>query len=160
METSQRIAWGTVLYQAVVAGIEGAFTIDAFLWLTTVLPAHSNMVAFWQYIASVVVGDVAFSAPSYAALGLATNVAVAVGWAGGYAYFVATRPSTNRHWLAAGAAYGVVVYVLMQLILLAGGHFKGPATPNAFVIIVIAHVVFFGIPVAYVVRTLDKTRAA
>jgi len=155
MKHDSSIAWGGVFYRAIVAGICGCIALDLFLWIGTVVPARSSMPRMWQYVASVLVGPTAFTSPSYAALGAATQLAISIGWAGGYAYFAATRPATNRHWLVAGASYGIVVYALMQLILLAGGHFQGPPTPNAFVIAVVAHVVFFGIPVAYVVHRLQ-----
>jgi hypothetical protein len=141
--------------RAVLGGIAGGVLFHVYLWLTAMLPAHQSMIALWQYIASTVFGNVAFTSPSYAVAGLAIHFLVSIGWAGGYAYFVQTQPATNRRWIAAGAAYGVVVYVLMQLILLGSGHFTPPPTPTAFVNILIAHVVFFGIPVAYVVRALS-----
>ena len=159
-----RQAWANakrrMIKRAVLAGLTGGITLDLYLWLTTVLPAHRSMEALWQYIASTVFGNVAFSSPSYAAAGLAIHFAISIGWAGGYAYFAQTQPATNRNWAVAGAAYGIVVYVLMQLILLGSGHFMPPATPTAFVNAVIAHCVFFGIPAAYVVRALTPRQAA
>ena len=140
--------------RAVAAGIAGGIVLDLYLWLATALPAHQSMIAVWQFIASTVFGNVAFTSTSYAWAGLAIHFLIGIGWAGGYAYFVQTQPATNRRWIVAGAAYGVVVYVLMQLILLGSGHFTAPATPNAFVIAILGHIVFFGIPVAYVVRVL------
>ncbi|HZY99997.1 MAG TPA: hypothetical protein VFE36_10520 [Candidatus Baltobacteraceae bacterium] len=140
--------------RALLAGITGAIVLDIYLWLTTVLPAHQSMIAAWQFIASTVFGNVAFSSPSYAFAGLAIHFIVSIGWAAGYVYFTNAQPATNRHWIVAGIAYGVVVYVLMQLILLGSGHFAAPATPNAFVIVLAGHTVFFGMPIAYVVRAL------
>lgn len=140
--------------RAVLAGVAGGIVLDLYLWLATALPAHRSMVPVWQFIASTVFGNVALTNASYAAAGLAIHFLVSIGWAGGYVYFVRTQPATNRRWAVAGAAYGLVVYVLMQLILLGSGHFTAPATPNAFVISVIGHMAFFGIPVAYVVRAL------
>jgi uncharacterized membrane protein YagU involved in acid resistance len=140
--------------RAVLAGLAGGVVLDLYLWLTTALPAHQSMVGAWQYIASTVFGNVALTRPSYAGAGLAIHFLVSIAWAGGYAYFTNAQPATNRRWPIAGAVYGLVVYVLMQVILLGSGHFTPPATPNAFVIAVVGHVVFFGIPVAYVVRAL------
>lgn len=140
--------------RALLAGIAGGIVLDIYLWLTTVLPAHQSMTAAWQFIASTVFGNVAFTSPSYAAAGLAIHFIVSIGWAGGYVYFANAQPATNQRWAVAGIAYGVVVYVLMQLILLGSGHFTPPATPNAFVIALVGHTIFFGIPVAYVVRSL------
>jgi hypothetical protein len=43
----------------------------------------------------------------------------------------------------------------MELILLGGNAFTPPATPNAFLNAVIAHTVFFGLPIAYLVKRLQ-----
>lgn len=145
---------------AVLAGIAGGIILDLYLWLTTVLPAHQSVTAALQYVASTVFGNVAYTSASYAAAGLAISLLVSIGWAGGYAYFTRTQPATNRHWLVAGAAYGVVVYVLMQLLLLGSGRLVPPANPTALVNAVAAYVVFFGIPVAYVVRSLTSPVSA
>jgi hypothetical protein len=141
--------------RAVTAGLAGGIVLDAYLWLTTVLPARQSIAAALQYVASTVFGSVAFTGESYAAAGLAISLLVSIGWAGGYAYFTNTHPATNRHWIAAGAAYGVVVFTLMQLILLGSGRFVPPSNPTALVNSVVAYVVFFGVPVAYVVRSLS-----
>lgn len=140
--------------RAVSAGIAGGIILDLYLWLTTVVPAHQSIAAALQYVSSTVFGNVAFTSGSYVAAGAAISLLVSVGWAAGYVYFTTTQPATNRHWLVAGAAYGVIVYVLMQLLLLGSGRFLPPATPTALVNAVFAYVVFFGIPVAYVVRAL------
>jgi hypothetical protein len=140
--------------RAVLAGIAGGIILDLYLWLTTVLPAHQSAGAALQYVSSTVFGSVAFTSTSYAVAGVAISLLVSIGWAGGYAYFVQTQPGTNRHWIVAGAAYGLVVYILMQLLLLGSGRLIPPANPTALVNAVAAYVVFFGIPVAYVVRAL------
>lgn len=146
--------------RAVLAGITGAVILNLYLWLTTVLPAHQSVKSALQYVASTVFGNAAYTSASYAVAGLAISLLVGIGWAGGYAYFTSTQPATNRHWVVAGAAYGVIVYVLMQLILLGSGRLVPPANPTALVNAVAAYVLFFGIPVAYVVRSLTLPVAA
>lgn len=140
--------------RAVPAGIAGGILLNLYLWLTTVVPAHRSVTAALQYVASTVFGSLAFTSGSYAVAGLAIFFLVCIGWAGGYAYFTNAQPATNRHWIVAGAAYGLVVYVLTQLLLLGSGRLVPPANPTALVNAVAAYVVFFGIPVAYVVRAL------
>ncbi len=142
--------------RAVLAGIAGGVILDLYLWLTTVLPAHQSAASALQYVASAVFGNLAYTSASYAVVGLAISLLVSIGWAGGYAYFSSTQPATNRHWVVAGATYGVVVYVLMQLLLLGSGRLVPPANPTALVNAVAAYVLFFGIPVAYVVRSLTS----
>lgn len=159
MASSAAVPWGRVATAALAAGVTGAVTIDLFLWFATVLPVHGSMLGVWQFIASTALGKVAFSSTSYAAIGLAMHVAVSVGWAGGYAYLSSTRPFMNERWPISGLIYGVVVYLLMQIVLLVDNNFVYPPNPNAFVIAVIAHTAFFGLPVAYVVHALFRRAA-
>ncbi|HVA33518.1 MAG TPA: hypothetical protein VNG31_05185 [Candidatus Baltobacteraceae bacterium] len=160
MVSTTSIAWPRILGQGLLAGIVGAITIDVYLWLTTILPAHGSIVALWQFIASTLVGKAAYTSSSFAALGVAMHLVVSICWAAGYAYVASTRPFMNQQWGVSGAGYGVLVYAFMQLILLAGGHFVYPPTPTAFLIVVAAHVFFFGVPVAYVVSLQQQRSAA
>jgi hypothetical protein len=160
MHSRARISWNVILIQAIVAGIAGAVSIDLYLWATTLLPQHAGILTMWQWIASTALGKTALINPAYAAAGAAMHAVVSVGWAGGYAYIAATRPATTRRWVVSGLAYGLIVYTLMQVILLADNNFTYPPTPNDFVNALIAHAAFFGLPVAYVVRRLhprDRT---
>jgi hypothetical protein len=143
-----------MIKRAVTAGVAGGIILDLYLWLTTVVPSHQSVAAALQYVSSTVFGSIAFTAGSYVAAGAAISLLVSIGWAAGYAYFTNTQPATNRHWLVAGAAYGLIVYILMQLLLFGSGRFLPPANPTALVNAVVAYVVFFGITVAYVVRAL------
>ncbi len=159
-EQQQRVNWPLVLRQALFAGIVGAITIDGFLWLATVLPEHGSMIAVWQWVASAAIGPAAMTSTTYAWLGLLVHVLVSIGWAGGYAYLASTRAFMNARWPISGLMYGIVVYVFMDLVLLGAGKLAPLATPNALVVQVLAHCVFFGLPVAYVVAQLDRTPAA
>jgi hypothetical protein len=155
MVSQRRVSWSGIAFQAVVAGVVGGFLIDLYLWATTLLPQRGNIVSLWQWIASTALGKVALTDPACAAAGLAMHAIVSVGWAGGYAYLAATRPATTRRWAIAGIVYGLIVYTIMQVILLADNNFTYPPTPNAFINALVAHAVFFGLPVAYVVHKLQ-----
>ncbi len=72
-------------------------------------------------------------------------------WGIGYAYTAATRPQINTHPWLSGVTYGAIVWVLMQFVLMLGEVFP-PITPMSFLIGIIADVVFFGIPVALMIR--------
>ncbi len=157
MATAARINWVRVITQGVTAGIAGGLVFDLYLWLTTVLPAHGSILAMWQWMASAAIGKVAFASTSYASLGLLFHFIVSIGWAGGYAFLARTRPFMNERWAISGIVYGIIVYTFMQLLLLGTNSFTFPATPNAFVNLVIAHAVFFGLPVAFVVARLDRS---
>lgn len=109
----------------------------------------------WQWIASTALGRVAFTSRGFAAAGAAMHAIVSIGWAGGYAYVAAASPLANRRWIISGVVYGLIVYAIMQIILLADGNFTYPPTPNAFLNDLVAHALFFGLPVAYVVRAME-----
>jgi uncharacterized membrane protein YagU involved in acid resistance len=156
MAMAQRIQWSRVFTQALAAGITGAIFLDVYLWLTTILPQHGSLIAAWQFVASATIGNVAFSSTSYAGLGLVVHVLVSVAWAGGYAYLAMTRPFMNQRWVISGLVYGIIVYLFMQVLLLGASKFQFPPTPVAFVNVVIAHMVFFGLPVAFVVSRMNR----
>jgi len=160
MPSNAPVAWGRVAAQALAAGLVAGLLFDSYVWLTVVLPAHSSMIVLWQFAASTLVGKGAFADPSFAILGVAIHAVVSVAWAGAYAYIAARQPVLNTRWYASGLVYGIVVEIVMQLILVAGNAFQPPPTPNAFFNGVIAHAVFFGLPLAFIVRTLDARRAA
>lgn len=159
MTANVKIPWGRVATQALLAGLAGAVVFDLYLWLTTLLPHGASIAGLWQWIASTVLGKPALANPNAAPLGVAIHLIVSIGWAGGYAYIAAAHPATTRRWLVAGIVYGLIVYTIMQVILLADGNFTYPPTPNDFVNALIAHALFFGVPVALVVRSLPPKPA-
>jgi len=132
MASNADISWGRIAVQAIVAGNIGGLLAFAYLWLTRT--------------------------PVYGAGGIGLYALAGTGWAAGYAYFATTRPATNARWPVAGIAYGIVVYGMMQLVMLGGGLFASPSTPNAFVNALVAHTVFFGLPVAFIVNVLSRYR--
>ena len=157
MATSRTLSWSSIIGQAVVAGIVAGFFIEAYLWATTILPVHGSLLQSWQWVASTVIGKQAFSGTSFAWLGLLIHLCVAIGWAGGYAYLAASRPYMNQRWWISGPIYGFVVYMFMQIVLLGDNNFVWPASlPGFFNYAVGAHVIFFGLPLAFVVARMDR----
>jgi hypothetical protein len=146
--------------QALVAGIAGAILIDLYLWATTLLPRHAGIDVMWRFIASTVLGKSALADPGSAPIGACIHLIVSLGWAGGYAYIAQAHPATTKRWLVAGIVYGLVVYTIMQVILLADNNFTYPPTPNAFINALVAHAVFFGLPVAYIVHVMQRRQPA
>ncbi|HEY8321451.1 MAG TPA: hypothetical protein VIG46_06670, partial [Candidatus Baltobacteraceae bacterium] len=57
-------------------------------------------------------------------------------------------------WLA-GVVYGLIVWLLMQFILILGAVWPG-LSPIGFVVQIVAHTAFFGIPVAFTMRALAR----
>jgi hypothetical protein len=159
MTTSARVSWGRVAAQALLAGLAGAVIFELYLWATSLLPHGETIGGMWQWIASTVLGKSALADPGAAATGAVLHVVVSIGWAAGYVYIAVNHPATTRRWFVAGIVYGLIVYTIMQVILLADGNFIYPPTPNAFINDLIAHALFFGVPVAFVVRALQSRPA-
>lgn len=152
----QTTDWRRVVRQALVAGFIAGVLIDAYLLATQVLPSHGSAVQMWQWVASAALGQVAFSSPSYALLGLIAHFCVSIGWAGGYAYLAQQQPFVNQRWAISGLVYGIVVYIFMDILLL-GVRMFTPPSPVMLLNALIAHCVFFGLPLAYVVARMDRT---
>ena len=159
MISQGRVFWKRVVLQALAAGVGGAVAIDLYLWATTLLPHGEGIGVLWRWIASTVFGKPALAQANAAWVGAIIHAIVSIGWAGGYAYVAATRPATTRRWIVAGIVYGLIVYTIMQVILLADNNFTYPPTPNDFVNALVAHSVFFGIPVAYIVHVMQAQRS-
>ncbi len=135
-----------------IAGLAGAFAIDLYLVITLVLVAHvASLTTFYQYVASGALGPAAYTSVTNAYLGVAIHLAVGVGWAIGYAYVAARTPQVRDRPLLSGAVFGLVVMIAMQLVEVAGRIYILPDT-LAFFNGVVAHVFFYGIPVAAIVK--------
>lgn len=144
-----RVDWGRVVLRAIVAGIAGGITLDLFLYLVTVLPNHGSMIAVWQFIASTAVGKIAFTSTNYAWLGLIMHFIVSIAWAAGYGYLAVTQAGVAARPLISGVVYGFVVWGVMQLVLYTVQALHINTFADALISI-IAHTVFFGLPVALV----------
>ena len=156
MAATAQLSWGRILRRAVLAGLAASVLFQLYLWLTVVRPANGSMLQYWQSsAAAVLVGKIALTIPGFAWLGLAIYLLVGIGWAAGYAYLAARTPIFNQRWPISGFVFGLVVYLCMELILFAGNALVYPPNPNAFFNAVIAHGVFLGLPIAYIVRTLQ-----
>ena len=135
-----------------IAGIAGAVLIDIYLIVTLVLIAHvASVTSFYQFVASGALGPAAYANSSNVALGVGIHVLVSIGWGIGYAYVAATTPWVRDRPLLSGAVFGLVVMIAMQLVEVVG---KIYVLPNslAFFNGAIAHALFFGIPVAAIVK--------
>jgi hypothetical protein len=155
MSTSVSLNWRRIVTQALVAGIIAGVTIELYLYLTSVLPTHGSIFAVWQYIASAAFGKAAYQSEQFVWIGLAMHFLVSIGWAGGYAYFAQVQRFVNQRWFLSGLGYGVVVLLFMQILMIGAQVFHFPATPLVFLNDIVAHTLFFGVPVAYVVARMN-----
>jgi hypothetical protein len=155
MATALRPNWALIIRQAVFAGFIGALVFDAYVWLTTIVPTGGSVLTMLQRSASIALGPVALTSPTYAWAGVAVDLVIGMAWAGGYAYFAQRRPFVNAQWPISGFFYGLIVYVLMLLLLMGAHAFVYPANVGSLLNDVLARTVFFGMPVAFVVAQLD-----
>jgi hypothetical protein len=146
---------GAFIRGGIVAGLAGAVSLGAYLLLTVVYVFHAATPAtFFRYIASAALGKAAYAAPGAVALGIAIHVFIAVGWTLGYAYVAAQNPQVRLRPLISGSVFGIFVMIAMQLGEVLANIY---ALPDSFTLLnqFVAHVVFFGIPIAYIVRRFE-----
>jgi hypothetical protein len=149
------------LTAGVAAGVAGAITFDAFLFVVQIAggaPAAQVVAGTWIFVAAVVLGPAAIYNPAAPAIGALLHLGVSVAWALGYVYLVRSQPQLATRPLLSGAGFGLVVYVFMQIILITAGQYHRPS-PGVLGTALLAHIVFFGIPVALVVARLLGRRA-
>lgn len=138
--------------RGVVAGIIGAILIDTFL----IIVAHQTIPALWQFVASTLIGPIAFTSTSYAFLGLLMHLVISIFWAVLYAY-VYQAMNLLSNWILGTIAWGIIVDVVMQGVLAARG--VAPFTLGGVIAGLVPHVIFFALPVAYYLsRTPARAR--
>jgi uncharacterized membrane protein YagU involved in acid resistance len=114
------------------------------------LPAHASVLSLSQFFASAGFGRLAPSA-SPAWTGIAMHFLVSIGWGIGYAYVASTKTAINKNPPISGFIFGLLVYVIMQLVLYTVQVVRPPDALDVY-LSVIAYAVFFGVPVALVAR--------
>jgi len=144
---------------AIVAGLSGAVLIHACLLL--IGPALSPALALtpaalYTFIASVLVGRAAAAAdPRFIGLGVGMHVVVSLAWAFGYGYAARTLGQLTRRPIVSGLGFGLVIYFVMLVVLLAANLYTKP-TPGDVGIGLLANCVFFGLPVALITAGMAK----
>jgi hypothetical protein len=98
-----------------------------------------------------------YPAPPLLAEYAAVYAAACVVWGIGYAYLASTQPQVNRFPVLSGLAFGVVVYVVAQLVLY-GIAAEQIHTAQQVAFGLSATCLFFGLPVALVARLLERVR--
>jgi hypothetical protein len=142
----------------VLGGLAGAITVDAYMLGIFVFLSHTySLTTFYQYVASGAIGKAAYGNPSFAWLGLALHVVVSLCWGVGFAYIATRTPQVLARPLVSGVVFGLIVMLSMALIEFAAAIWAFP-TLATFENGVLAHTLFFGIPVAFVV-TRELKRA-
>jgi hypothetical protein len=148
------------LSAGLVAGFTGGIMIDLFLFGVQVIngtPLGAAIAGSYTFIASALIGPSASNNPFAVEIGLVLHFCVAIAWAFGYVYLVRQQPQLlARPWIS-GAVFGIVVYTFMEIVLLTAGLYHRPK-PVELEIALVAHIVFYGIPVGLIVsRSLRRT---
>ena len=151
------------LWAGLVAGVGGGVLIHVFsLGITTIgdhAPPGLAIRVLYSFVASALFGRSTYSNPWSIPIGLVLHFCVAIGWALGYVYLVRAQPQLlARPWIS-GAVYGFVVYVFMEIVLLTAGLYHRPS-PVQLEVALVAHIVFYGIPVALIVSRLLRGPSA
>jgi uncharacterized membrane protein YagU involved in acid resistance len=141
-----------------VAGLAGGILIEAFIFAMQLAAGTppDKLAGNFVFIASAVLGPGATASASAVPIGIVLHFCVAVGWALGYVYLAREQPHlVGRPWLS-GAGYGLTVYVFMQIILITAGQYHRPP-PAVLGTQLVAHMLFYGIPVALIVSRLLRS---
>jgi len=153
MATLTSVNWRRIASQGIVAGIIGAILIDAFLYLALLVPAHQPLTAMWQSISATATAN-SIANPL---LGLIVHFCISIAWALGYAYVAHTREAVASRPYISGPVYGFIVMVVMQLVQMAAGVHLPAMTAMGFITGLVAHCIFFGLPIALYVSRAMRT---
>jgi uncharacterized membrane protein YagU involved in acid resistance len=141
-----------------IAGLSGALTILVpTVALNLAAPGTApSLPTIFAFNASTLVGKAAATSGDFVALGGLLHVLVALGWAVGYAVLARTQTQLLTRPLISGAGFGLIVYFAMQLVIVAANEYRIP-TPAELGLALLAHLVFYGIPVALIVARLGRS---
>jgi uncharacterized membrane protein YagU involved in acid resistance len=116
-------------------------------------PVGAVITGTWALVASTAFGPAMLTSPSAPAIGGVLHFAVSIAWAFGYVYLIRAQPQLlTRPWVS-GFVFGIVVWVVMQAVLVGAGVYHRPSPP-ALLSEFVAHVLFFGIPIALIVARM------
>lgn len=143
---------------AIAGAIAGLIAITAYLVLERAiaerLPVVLCLQQLLQWDASNAYGRAAFAGGwPMALMGLAMDVVVAICWGVVFTTFYALSPSARRHVGISGLAFGAIVMMVMIFGIVPLGHaVQLQRTPGHIVNVLVAHTIFFGLPLALTVR--------
>jgi uncharacterized membrane protein YagU involved in acid resistance len=142
------------------AGITGAIVM--FLYLTVALAVffHIPPIALYHWDASTIIGVPAAIQGGWetAILGEFFHLIVSLVWATVFVLLAQRFAAMIRYPILWGAVFGVAVWLIMSQLVVPLGH--APAVHQSaagLVNNVVAHAVFFGIPVALVTANMTRT---
>jgi hypothetical protein len=112
----------------------------------------------FQMIASGLLGEQAFSGGLNAAvLGAVLHFAISIAAAGLYLWAAIRRHALIRHWLIGGVVFGMLAYLVMNLVVVPLSHAANPNFSSGMIAKeLLAHTVMFGVPIAGIVRAFAR----
>lgn len=150
----------TRLLPAILAGGASAATIDIVYAMISVGLRGRSPQWVLQSVASGLLGSDAFQGGwASAGLGLAAHFVIATGAAAVFALASAQIESLRRHWILAGALFGVGVYLVMNFVVLplSAVPFKINYTSSVLAQGFVSHALGVGIPIAAAFRQFGST---
>jgi len=144
-----------------IAGLIGAVTIEICLIGAQVVDGAppASIASSFAFIAVTLLGPGAYANPAAVPIGAVMHLIVSIGWAFGYVYLVRTQPQLLIRPILSGGVFGIVVWVCMQIVLITAGQYHRAANPRTLTVQLLAHIVFFGVPVALVVSSMLRHAA-
>lgn len=142
-----------------LAGAVGGLLVVLFIFMLQLDGTAPTPAAFFTFVAAGLLGPSAFGNPASPWIGVLLIFVLAVGWALGYAHLARTQRQLVTRPLVSGAGFGLVVYTVTQIALLAVGLFHG-ATSLPLAEVLTGFLVFYGIPVALIVSSFARAKRA
>lgn len=153
------------LRASVAAAIVGLVTITIYLVVERAIAERLSVVVglqqLLQWDASNGYGLAAFEGGwPIALIGLAMDFVVSFAWAVAFAALYAATPAVRRNVVPTGLVFGAVVMVVMLYGIVPTGHATRMHSTVAHVInVLVAHTIFFGLPLALTVDAVLKAGA-
>jgi hypothetical protein len=136
---------------AVVAGLAGNLAVSAYLSVALPVFFKTPPIALFQWDASNIIGSSAFRGGwSAAALGFFFDCLVAIGWGAWFVLFYRRVPAVRRSPALWGLLFGLVVMLVMFYLVVPLGRAQQSSSLPSLADALVAHTVFFGLPVALV----------
>jgi hypothetical protein len=156
------VAGSRFIGASIAAAIAGLVAITAYLVLVRAIAAHLSVALCLQQLlqwdASNAYGPQAFDGGwPMALIGLAMDFVVSLAWAVLYAALYVALPIVRRNVVLTGLCFGATVMVVMLYVVVPIGHaVRMQSTESHVVNVLIAHTIFFGLPLALTVQSILK----
>jgi hypothetical protein len=142
---------------AIIGSVVGLIVVTLYLivfrFFISHVPLAVELEQLMQWDASNAYGDAAFSGGwNMAAAGAAMDVVVSTVWAVVFVYAYANFGFVRRSVLLSGFLLGVVVWIVMIYAVVPLGHARAGTSALAIISTGIAHTLFFGVPLMWVVK--------